>query len=894
MNKHGIEWISSVDDNNQIEEPVTARIREALKRTVLDVGCAYVFIWAAVLIIVDVYGVEMPMALWFILLTLCLFFISASSELFTTVFPFGKKWVPVGVLAIGITAFGGYLLGDERADNVMNGLFAFSRLYIRDWSSLYDLGLSWYVGNKDYMEMGVWFFLLALTFFVFWISKIGKKRWLVGVIPFAEFIAVLLVGKVPGKLALFLLMAGILLLTGMSWEKADLQFVPWKQKETDTKSNPLRGIVTGAIMAIVGGVVLLGGGGVANRLIEKHSDDTMVHFAQTADAISDWALWSRLVVSEEFADMLEKLLRDVDSNYEEISNDSPMYEHIPVLEVVVSQAVTENLYLKGYYGDIYEDGFWKRDLKNLEWACHKADIDYEEIEGQIAILPVEKLAHRYQIESLSRIGLSRDVTVNYIDMTTSKVYMPYFSEIASQNLVADGDSYYTKPMSENMLLFLQWNQKERDFVRQNKEKEDWELWYEEYVKTAYLEVPDTLKAVRIIAEEIATCIDRDIRVGVSDEYEEEMTENDLRMLKAEYVADWMTNNTTYSLELEELPEGEDPIEYFLSTSKTGYCMHYASASVMILRELGVPARYASGYIATTETFKKTTEGIKATILDDQAHSWVEVYLDGMGWMPVEVTKTYPATDTAMALMEDLDSTEVIRETDKKEAEQNSGIQGETGTGSFGVVIEEIENPDEEDGTISSDIEKTDEIATEGENGTGETETNTEKDKTPPTVTVVKPHIIPAEEEEEEGGLEKRSKFIFGWDTVVWILGIVAAVAAVVSFVTNTHRFFRTESGHYKQIRKEIRRGNYRDVIIMINNAIYRKLCFNKLLVPGHGDCDYEIALKASYPELCHGEWDRYMELVKAATFSEREFTKSEIKFCYEIYRDVVYKNEIGR
>ena len=79
------------------------------------------------------------------------------------------------------------------------------------------------------------------------------------------------------------------------------------------------------------------------------------------------------------------------------------------------------------------------------------------------------------------------------------------------------------------------------------------------------------------------------------------------------------------------PEGTDPVEYFLFESRRGYCMHYASAAVLMLRTLGTPARYAQGYTAQALPDRFTD------VPDYAAHAWVEVYVDGYGWYPVEVT-----------------------------------------------------------------------------------------------------------------------------------------------------------------------------------------------------------------------------------------------------------------
>lgn len=110
--------------------------------------------------------------------------------------------------------------------------------------------------------------------------------------------------------------------------------------------------------------------------------------------------------------------------------------------------------------------------------------------------------------------------------------------------------------------------------------------------------------------------------------------------KVVYVRSQLHNACTYSLTPGSLPAGRDFTEYFLLENKMGYCMHFATAATLMLRSMGVPARYAEGYIVVPGNFKSSGEGIEATIYDHQAHAWTEIYLDGFGWVPVEMTPSY--------------------------------------------------------------------------------------------------------------------------------------------------------------------------------------------------------------------------------------------------------------
>lgn len=95
---------------------------------------------------------------------------------------------------------------------------------------------------------------------------------------------------------------------------------------------------------------------------------------------------------------------------------------------------------------------------------------------------------------------------------------------------------------------------------------------------------------------------------------------------------------TYRLDVAATPVGKDFVEYFLFDSHEGYCAHFASAAVLMFRYCGIPARYATGYSVSAAGFSRTQENVyTAGLTGAQAHAWAEVYVDGVGWVPVETT-----------------------------------------------------------------------------------------------------------------------------------------------------------------------------------------------------------------------------------------------------------------
>ena len=108
--------------------------------------------------------------------------------------------------------------------------------------------------------------------------------------------------------------------------------------------------------------------------------------------------------------------------------------------------------------------------------------------------------------------------------------------------------------------------------------------------------------------------------------------------KAEAVEDWIGANTSYTLDAPPPPAGGDVVDHFLFTTRAGWCEPIATSMVVLLRSVGVPARFATGFQPGR---RNPITGVWDVTMAD-AHAWVEVWVPRFGWMPFDPTGAVPA------------------------------------------------------------------------------------------------------------------------------------------------------------------------------------------------------------------------------------------------------------
>jgi transglutaminase-like putative cysteine protease len=117
------------------------------------------------------------------------------------------------------------------------------------------------------------------------------------------------------------------------------------------------------------------------------------------------------------------------------------------------------------------------------------------------------------------------------------------------------------------------------------------------------------------------------------------------------VREYLVSHCTYSLAAPQVPLNEEAVVFFLTTSHQGACDMFASAAALLLRAMDVPARLATGYLATESADSSSAAdagaagagaNVKFPLRERDAHAWIEYYIPRAGWLtmdPTEGTRT---------------------------------------------------------------------------------------------------------------------------------------------------------------------------------------------------------------------------------------------------------------
>ena len=254
-------------------------------------------------------------------------------------------------------------------------------------------------------------------------------------------------------------------------------------------------------------------------------------------------------------------------------------EQTPIMEVTAD--FTGPLYLRGRDYDEYT---------GTDWQCTPGRT--EELYGFSPEL--------HEKDGTVEIRVRRPQDIYYLPAITQKV-----------QLITDGQAQ--NPTKEKTYRF------DHCSMRENWQA-DWKVSVISTVNPRYLRLPDdTMQgawAYLNAQEETSAAALSDLTAPAA----------------AEQIRQLVSSHVPYSLNTPNMPTGEPDLAlWFLNEAETGYCVHYATAAVVLLRACGIPARYVEGYAISVQ------KGETATVRELHAHAWVEYYVNGAGWVVLDAT-----------------------------------------------------------------------------------------------------------------------------------------------------------------------------------------------------------------------------------------------------------------
>jgi hypothetical protein len=279
------------------------------------------------------------------------------------------------------------------------------------------------------------------------------------------------------------------------------------------------------------------------------------------------------------------------------------------LIVSFDKETTHYIYLKAYTGVTYTGKQWKvEDGKGYEELINNNGLNSYEL-----IQPVYT-----RLQGSNTLIDINTAKITYVNANNKYVYMPYYSRVNEKDGQGFRDLCVYHKGNSNISYFDFYEYKNEEEIASDafrlKNNAAWDLAYQDYVYDNFLKVPDSLKRLRAEYE--------GKQVGTWQEAVQ-IVRNDL------------ANRAVYTLSPGSTPVWEDFVEYFLYHQKKGYCVHFASSATLMFRLMGIPARYAEGYIVKPSGTSKEVD-----VTDKYAHAWVEIYVDGFGWVPIEATPGY--------------------------------------------------------------------------------------------------------------------------------------------------------------------------------------------------------------------------------------------------------------
>ena len=290
----------------------------------------------------------------------------------------------------------------------------------------------------------------------------------------------------------------------------------------------------------------------------------------------------------------------------------------------------KDIYLKGFVGGKYENGKWET-LPNSYYGG--------ENNGMLKWLGDNNFSPQFQYSSYSSLSDNKnkenELTIKNVGAKRNYIYTPY-----STQTFKDVNTYQNKDSNIKSAAFFGSKDYSYSEVSGNTPAEimTLDMWFDSPESRSQQDFVKSEKVYRKFVYNSYLSVDSNVYDSVYNTFWKDTSKDAKNSILSvtEHIREVFETDTQYTEIPKTAPKGSDPIDWFLNDYKKGNSIYYASAGVEAFRMAGFPARYVEGYI-----FNNTNPKNETTLLTSQdAHAWVEVYMDGIGWLPVDVTPGY--------------------------------------------------------------------------------------------------------------------------------------------------------------------------------------------------------------------------------------------------------------
>lgn len=718
------------------------------------------------------------------------------------------------------------------ADVLYTGAVGILQGYLEYWNHYYDTAIFVAGGDVQYAPLAFRLIEVLLWWLLWNMSYLLRSRVLLTFFPVLFLTLEMIVGISPRGNAVICIFFGVMSLLHIGG--------------TDIKKKL---IIIGTLIGCI--------------WFSKIAFSDSIAYLTTEEKKQEVLEWQDTFLEMDARDMLS-----VDYHFpmESLGNQTPSYQGKVVLEIETDTYPVSPIYLKGFHGTTYKNSIWSTDDRAFKNICRKNTYTQEELAEHLFDMPFEALKlyeHGYGMDFREQ-----NYVIRYVGISGDVAYVPYFSKWNSFNgdVVLKSDYLLKKAVDKKTLSV--------NTVRGMEEVEALIMLGEIPTSSTETEVLNTLSASYCENQEKFSFV-TEAAEQIAGTYVEKGI-NAQRLAYAKGVKTYLSEQMSYSLILDTLPQGTDPVEYAVTQGHEGYCMHFATAGTLLLRELGVPARYVSGYVAVPSDFEASEQKFLAKVTDHAAHAWVEIYLENVGWIPYEMTPGYTVVDT-IPTKGDADAYEEQSEERKDSFEQLEEEQ-----------IEEMQtNIEAEQESEESDIHDTDDGSEEGR---GNTEGKQEEENS-----------LIAEEENGKVNTGNKNhmdnaiedKFKFNPQNLVNAILGASGILLLIGSYCGIRKWF---SYHENILQAEIKKKLTRRAVKRINQRIYHLVRLKDLKNPKSNlskgywtDARMEEKLIEYFDCVEKEDWKHYMDIVKKMHYSKEAISEEEMQHCHNCYRKVMSK-----